>query len=114
MIVRQIETVNLDGLHQTLDAALGKFYHGCAFGDGELRVYLSDDATTDHIMDAINIIETHDVNALTPKQQREAHLEELRERFQESPDSDHITLKELAERVIWLESEIREEFNHAG
>ena len=113
--IKQNKAVNIGLLDETLKAALGVKCYGVSVRGDEVEVHLSDDATDNDLVLAAQIVTDHDSLQKTAKQTeretRQANLVADRAKFAQEDDLGQYgtsPLDLLAERVRWLEREIRE------
>jgi hypothetical protein len=101
--------------HETLEAALRRClktdYRGYSTGGGFVRVFIPHDCPPQRQHAVHRLLKTYDPHALSPRQQNllaeRQRLQALRQRHT-APLPPQPDLKALAERVRWLEEEIRQ------
>jgi len=99
---------NPELLSQELFDALGESLSGVSWDDQIIRIHLLTTGTPD-VIRAIDMARTaHDPSQLTREQQKQAQLDADRSTFSDAIDPVTATLPELAERLAWLEREIRD------
>jgi hypothetical protein len=108
-------TINNSMLVAELQLALGEAYVGLNVGDSQVIVYLTDDATAEQLLQAEQLVVNHDPTVLTPEQQQAQAREQLLKDFRAADALDLSTydgataeVQTLAQKIAWLELEIRE------
>lgn len=99
---------NPELLSQELFDALGGMLSGVSWDDQSIRIHLLTTGTPEVIRAIDTARAAHDPSKLTREQQKQAQLNADRSTFSDGIDPDIATLRELAERVAWLEREIRD------
>lgn len=103
--------LNVPLLHAELQFALSDKFVGIATSDG-IRIHMTDDTTNEDEAQVHVIVQNHDETELTNEQnykrQQQETINQGRAFYAIRIDSGDITLKELAERVAWLEEEVRQ------
>jgi hypothetical protein len=100
--------------HETLEAALRRClktdYRGYSTGGGSVRVFIADDCPPQRQQAVRQLLRTYNPHRLSPRQQAllddRQRLRALRQRHAQ-PLPPQPDLATLAERVRWLEEEIR-------
>jgi hypothetical protein len=99
---------NPELLSQELFDALGESLSGVSWDDQIIRIHLLTMGTPE-VIRAIDMARAaHDPSLLTREQQKQGQLDSDRASFADSIDPVTATLAELAERLAWLEREIRD------
>ena len=108
--------VNQIALHEQLDDALGSSYMGFSINHHNLIIFLADDVTVSEQKEAEMIVRTHDATvksrAEVKQAMRQARLDNTRRN--QAPElnlasygDETDTVRDLAEKIYWLELEIR-------
>jgi len=112
-ITLEREDVNVGALDQELRSALGASFFGLRSSGRAVTAYV-DERTADTDMNRVReIVAAHDPSRRTPDQEAEAAFQQQREAFLEAPveparfEAEGDLVRQLAERVAWLEGEIR-------
>lgn len=102
------QNINPERLTQELWNAPGtEAVDGLSWDDDEVRIHIRG-KITGAVREAVNaVIDAHDPAALTPAQQKQAALRAARAAHRNPIDPDRATVRELAQRLHWLEQEIR-------
>jgi len=106
---------NVSALNETLRDALGADYHGLSLYKTEVRVHLQADVSAEQVQRAEQLVKDHDPAVLTPKQQEEQAREQRLADFRAADaldlsayDGATAEVQTLAQKIAWLELEIRE------
>lgn len=111
------DAVNLVALDAELRTALGELAQGVSVEGQKVHLHLHEDVSTEEIALARRIARQHDAALLTPeqsrRQQRRTRLQSLRQSLQDALDesaydSADPLLRQMAQRLAWLELEIRD------
>lgn len=111
-----LKPINQIALHEQLDDAIGSTYMGFSINRRNLIIFLGNDVTSEERTEATTIIRNHDVTvksrAEVKQAMRKARLDNTRRN--QAPELDLAvygdepnTVRELAEKIYWLELEIR-------
>jgi hypothetical protein len=100
--------VNTSALDAELRNNLGNIVKGISSSRGQVIVHLDDNATAEQVSQAQQIVLDHDESQLTSEQLARQLLEVDRESYRVAFDPASISLQQLAERIVWLEKEIRD------
>jgi multidrug efflux pump subunit AcrA (membrane-fusion protein) len=100
--------VNVAGLDAELRNNLGDVVKGVSVRRGQVIVHLDDRVTAAQVSQAQQIVLDHDASQRTPEQSARQQLEADRKIYRQLFDPASINLQQLAERVAWLENEIRD------
>ena len=107
--------INDEALDAELRAALGNLVTGISSGPYGVIVHLDDQVTSAETNQARRMVENHDPEVLTPRQQaaqqRQQKLVQMRgARTEDLDPADYSgetpSIQALAERIAWLEQEI--------
>ena len=106
--------VNPEALDAELRTAMPDSYASLLVSDSELRVFLNQDLPQSEVQ---AVLDAHDPASLTPEQQAEqARQEALAEARRNNAsnldgsqyDAEAPLMRQLAQKIIWLEQEIRD------
>jgi len=106
-------SVNIELLDSELKSELPNLVVGTSTGPNKVVVHLDDNASKEDIALATQIVKDHDETLLTDaqydKQELDAVIQADRDLYSDVIiDAKAVTLEQLAERVKWLENEIRD------
>lgn len=110
-------TVNIEALDEALRSMLGAEYSGLSTRPGEVLVYLEDSAATAQAQQAEQMVIDHDASILSASQQaridneaalQQARLDNADALNLSAYDSAAAEVQALAQRIAWLEAEIRD------
>lgn len=110
IITLELKPINIQLLQEELQASLQHLYLGIVTNE-QLHINMADDARWEDGEIALGIVENHDNTKMTAKQAKQANQEATitqgRLDYTVPLNPNSITLQELAERIMWLEAEIR-------
>lgn len=108
---------NAEALDAEIRSELGEAFLGLSTEPGKVVLHFADEATGTQMQNARDKAVLHDADVLSPRQEAEEARRQViinsRERLKNSLDVSQFTgetnpVKDLAERVAWLEAEIRD------
>lgn len=111
------DRINTDALNSAIRASLGDVYTGLSSKPGMVTLYFGDEASGTEMEAARDIAILHDPVVLSPRQEaenaRRGVLASVREANADSLDSSQYDseaplMRQLAQKIIWLEEEIRD------
>ena len=115
--VSGLSSINIEKLQEDLQAALGSTYIGLSTRFSEVIVFMADETPEADVLLAQSIVENHDPSQLTAEQAAElAEQQALADVRSTNPDNldlsqfvaESAAINALAEKVAWLELEIRD------
>jgi hypothetical protein len=114
-IVVQKASINPEALDADLRTAFGAAVSGISYSGGKVVVHMDDTATPTQVQQAQQIVGSHDASRLTAAQQAAVNRQQALAQLRETADA--VTLRTtdfsgaqqgLAQKVMWLEQEVRE------
>jgi len=111
------QAINVRSLDAELRDVVGIGYIGLSTRLSDVIVFFEDDTTSELVRQAADVVANHDASILTAEQEaeiaREQALATARNRYPDALDpalfdSSPVDVQALAERLAWLEQEIRD------
>jgi hypothetical protein len=115
--INSLAAINIEKLDADLRAAFSNSYMGLSTRQGDVIVFMAEDTSNADVLAAEQVVETHDATQLTSEQAAEIAeqqvLADMRTANGDNLDlsqfaGENAALQALANKVAWLELEIRD------